>query len=80
MLLKPSWFSPKYVCEEAPFLPKIIWGYFAEFIRESCLVPLCILYLPIALYMYPFVKKYTKLDELILLNQITKECPETQIF
>ncbi|GMJ08928.1 hypothetical protein HRI_004562300 [Hibiscus trionum] len=30
--------------EEAPLLPKL-WGYFAEFLRESCLVPLGILYL-----------------------------------
>lgn len=33
------------LCEEAPLLPKLR-GYFAEFLRESCLAPLGILYLP----------------------------------
>ncbi|XLR34751.1 hypothetical protein S83_062651, partial [Arachis hypogaea] len=31
--------------EEAPLLLKL-WGYFTEFLRESCLAPLDILYLP----------------------------------
>ncbi|KAG9455508.1 hypothetical protein H6P81_000016 [Aristolochia fimbriata] len=33
------------LCEEAPLLPKLR-GYFAEFLRESCLAPLGILYPP----------------------------------
>ncbi|KAG4154841.1 hypothetical protein ERO13_D03G074976v2 [Gossypium hirsutum] len=46
------------LCEEAPLLPKLR-GYFAEFLRESCLVPLGILYLPTCVgfgYRYPFVE------------------------
>lgn len=47
-----------FVCEEAPLLPKLR-GYFAEFLRESCLAPLGILYLPTCVgfgYRYPFVE------------------------
>ncbi|CAN6447358.1 unnamed protein product [Victoria cruziana] len=46
------------LCEEAPLLPKLR-GYFAEFLRESCLAPLGILYLPTYVsfgYRYPFVE------------------------
>ncbi|KAK7391136.1 hypothetical protein VNO78_19534 [Psophocarpus tetragonolobus] len=46
------------LCEEAPLLPKLR-GYFAEFLRESCLTPLGILYLPTCVsfgYRYPFVE------------------------
>ena len=46
------------LCEEAPLLPKLR-GYFAEFLRESCLAPLGILYLPTGVgfgYRYPFVE------------------------
>ncbi|PWA74212.1 hypothetical protein CTI12_AA254690 [Artemisia annua] len=46
------------LCEEAPLLPKLR-GYFAEFLTESCLAPLGILYLPTCVgfgYMYPFVE------------------------
>ncbi|KAG6467947.1 hypothetical protein ZIOFF_072512 [Zingiber officinale] len=46
------------LCEEAPLLPKLR-GYFAEFLRESCLAPLGILYLPTSVgfgYRYPFVE------------------------
>ncbi|CAN6446823.1 unnamed protein product [Victoria cruziana] len=46
------------LCEEAPLLPKLR-GYFAEFLRESCLVPLGILYLPTCVgfgYRYPFIE------------------------
>ncbi|KAK2636900.1 hypothetical protein Ddye_031692 [Dipteronia dyeriana] len=46
------------LCEEAPLLPKLL-GYFAEFLRESCLAPLGILYLPTCVgfgYRYPFVE------------------------
>ncbi|RDX95369.1 hypothetical protein CR513_22134, partial [Mucuna pruriens] len=39
-------------CEEAPLLLKL-WGYFAEFHRESCLAPLCILYLPTCALTHP---------------------------
>ena len=45
-------------CEGAPLLPKLR-GYFAEFLRESCLAPLGILYLPTCVgfgYRYPFVE------------------------
>ena len=41
-----------------PLLPKLR-GYFAEFLRESCLAPLGILYLPTCVglgYRYPFVE------------------------
>ncbi|TYH76817.1 hypothetical protein ES332_D04G112800v1 [Gossypium tomentosum] len=44
------------LCEEAPLLPKLR-GYFVEFLRESCLAPLGILYLPTCVsfrYRYPF--------------------------
>ncbi|KAL0919900.1 hypothetical protein M5K25_012026 [Dendrobium thyrsiflorum] len=44
--------------EEAPLLPKLR-GYFAEFLRENCLAPLCILYLPTCVgfgYRYPLVE------------------------
>lgn len=44
--------------EGAPLLPKL-QGYFAEFLRESCLAPLGILYLPTCGgfgYRYPFVE------------------------
>ncbi|CAH1440937.1 unnamed protein product [Lactuca virosa] len=44
--------------EEAPLLPKLL-GYFVEFLRESCLLPLGILYLPTRVsfgYKYPFVE------------------------
>ena len=44
--------------KEAPLLPKLR-GYFAEFLRESCLAPLGILYLPTCVgfgYRYPFVE------------------------
>ncbi|KAK8966107.1 hypothetical protein KSP40_PGU004744 [Platanthera guangdongensis] len=44
--------------EEAPILSKLR-GYFAEFLRESCLAPLGILYLPTCVgfgYRYPFVE------------------------
>ena len=44
--------------EEALLLPKLR-GYFAEFLRESCLAPLGILYLPTCVsfgYRYPFVE------------------------
>ncbi|ERN19185.1 hypothetical protein AMTR_s00061p00179720 [Amborella trichopoda] len=46
------------LCEEAPLLPKLR-GNFAEFLRENCLVPLGILYLPTCVvfgYRYPFVE------------------------
>lgn len=46
------------LCEEAPLLPKL-WDYFAEFLRENCLAPLDILYLPTCVdfgYKYPFVE------------------------
>ncbi|CAN6462614.1 unnamed protein product [Victoria cruziana] len=46
------------LCEEAPLLPKLR-GYFAEFLRESCLAPLGIFYLPTCVsfgYRYPFVE------------------------
>lgn len=46
------------LCEGAPLLPKLR-GYFAEFLRESCLAPLGILYLPTGVgfgYRYPFVE------------------------
>ncbi|KAK8632807.1 hypothetical protein V6N13_073187 [Hibiscus sabdariffa] len=46
------------LCEEAPLLPKLR-GYFVEFLRESCLAPLGILYLPTCVgfgYRYPFVE------------------------
>ncbi|KAK9080989.1 hypothetical protein Scep_031022 [Stephania cephalantha] len=46
------------LCEEAPLLPKLR-GYFAEFLRESCLAPLGILYLPTCVgfgYRYLFVE------------------------
>ncbi|CAL9132321.1 unnamed protein product, partial [Musa textilis] len=44
--------------EEAPLLPKLR-GYFVEFLRESYLAPLGILYLPTCVdfgYRYPFVE------------------------
>ncbi|KAL8228516.1 hypothetical protein R6Q57_016100 [Mikania cordata] len=50
--------TPLCDCEEAPLLPKLR-GYFAEFLRESCLAPLGILYLPTCVgfgYRYPFVE------------------------
>ena len=46
------------LCEEAPLLLKLR-GYFAEFLRESCLATLGILYLPTCVcfrYKYPFVE------------------------
>ncbi|KAL4378393.1 hypothetical protein GQ457_02G018010 [Hibiscus cannabinus] len=46
------------LCEEAPLLPKLR-DYFVKFLRESCLVPLGILYLPTCVgfeYRYPFVE------------------------
>ncbi|CAN1149721.1 hypothetical protein LINPERHAP2_LOCUS17171, partial [Linum perenne] len=46
------------LCEEAPLLPKLR-DYFTKFLRESCLTPLGILYLPTCVdfeYMYPFVE------------------------
>ena len=46
------------LCVEAPLLSKL-QGYFAEFLRESCLAPLGILYLPTCVdfwYRYPFVE------------------------
>ncbi|TKY66849.1 ORF91 protein [Spatholobus suberectus] len=46
------------LCEEAPLLSEVT-GYFAEFLRESCLVPLGILYLATCVdfgYRYPFVE------------------------
>ncbi|KAB1670457.1 hypothetical protein ES319_1Z163400v1, partial [Gossypium barbadense] len=45
-------------CEEAHLLPKLL-GYFPKFLRESCLKPLGILYLPTCVgfgYKYPFVE------------------------
>ncbi|KAJ7942009.1 Cell wall-associated hydrolase [Quillaja saponaria] len=47
------------LCEEAPLLPKLR-GYFAEFLRESFLAPLGILYLPTCVgfrVQYPFLLK-----------------------
>ncbi|KAK1406313.1 hypothetical protein QVD17_41607 [Tagetes erecta] len=55
------------LCEEAPLLPKLR-GYFAEFLRESCLAPLGILYLPTCVgfgYRYPFVEGLHKLCGLV---------------
>ncbi|CAN6452617.1 unnamed protein product [Victoria cruziana] len=60
---QPPYMSPgpghcDLLCEEAPLLPKL-QGYFAEFLRESCLAPLGILYLPTCVgfgYRYPFVE------------------------
>ncbi|KAL2902004.1 Uncharacterized protein RDABS01_027086 [Bienertia sinuspersici] len=52
----PGHFDP--LCEGAPLLPKLR-GYFVEFLRESCLAPLGILYLPTCVgfeYRYPFVE------------------------
>ncbi|XLR52538.1 hypothetical protein S83_003210 [Arachis hypogaea] len=46
------------LCEGASLLPKLR-GYFVEFLRESCLSPLGILYLPTSVsfgYRYPFVE------------------------
>jgi len=46
------------LCEEAPLLPKLR-GYFADFLRESYLPPLGILYLPTCVgfgYKYPFIE------------------------
>ncbi|KAK7293757.1 hypothetical protein RJT34_16630 [Clitoria ternatea] len=46
------------LCEEPPLLPKLR-GYFAEFLRESCLTSQGILYLPTCVgfgYRYPFVE------------------------
>ncbi|PPS07119.1 hypothetical protein GOBAR_AA13524 [Gossypium barbadense] len=53
---EPGHYDP--FCKEAPLLLKL-WGYFFEFLRESCLTPLGILYLPICVsfrYRYPFVE------------------------
>jgi len=50
--------SLRPLCEEVPLLPKLR-GYFAEFLRERCLTPLGILYLPTYVdfgYKYPFVE------------------------
>lgn len=45
-------------CLEAPFLSKL-WGYFSEFLWESCLAHLGILYLPTCVdfeFRYPLLK------------------------
>ena len=55
---RPGLVTATPLCEEAPLLPKLR-GYFAEFLRESCLAPLGILYLPTCVgfgYRYPFVE------------------------
>lgn len=55
---RPGLVTATPFCEGAPLLPKLR-GYFAEFLRESCLVPLGILYLPTCVgfgYRYPFVE------------------------
>ncbi|KAL4287296.1 hypothetical protein HN51_054911 [Arachis hypogaea] len=52
----PGHYDP--LCEGAPLLPKLR-GYFSEFLRESYLAPLGILYLPTGVgfgYRYPFVE------------------------
>ncbi|KAF1879999.1 hypothetical protein Lal_00022126, partial [Lupinus albus] len=51
--------SLRPLCEETPLLPKKLRGYFAEFLRGSCLAPLGIVYLPTYVgfgYRYPFVE------------------------
>ncbi|RYR08404.1 hypothetical protein HN51_070312 [Arachis hypogaea] len=48
------------LCEGAPLLPKL-QGYFAEFLRESCLAPLGILYLPTGVdfgYRFQLLKEF----------------------
>ncbi|KAJ7941265.1 Cell wall-associated hydrolase, partial [Quillaja saponaria] len=53
---RPGLVTSDPLCEEAPLLPKLR-GYFAEFLRESCLAPLGILYLPTCVgfgYRLPF--------------------------
>ncbi|KAK7285225.1 hypothetical protein RJT34_19989 [Clitoria ternatea] len=53
---RPGHYDP--LCEEAPLLPKLR-GYFTEFLRESYLAPLGIIYLPTCVdfrYRYPFVE------------------------
>ncbi|TYI30076.1 hypothetical protein ES332_A05G359600v1 [Gossypium tomentosum] len=53
---EPGHYDP--FCKEAPLLLKL-WDYFFEFLRESCLTPLGILYLPTCVsfrYRYPFVE------------------------
>ena len=55
---RPGLVTATPFCEGAPLLPKLR-GYFAEFLRESCLAPLGILYLPTCVgfgYRYPFVE------------------------
>ena len=55
---RPGLVTAAPFCEGAPLLPKLR-GYFAEFLRESCLAPLGILYLPTCVgfgYRYPFVE------------------------
>jgi hypothetical protein len=42
---RPGLVTTTPFCEGAPLLPKL-QGYFVEFLRESCLAPLGILYLP----------------------------------
>ncbi|CAA7049230.1 unnamed protein product [Microthlaspi erraticum] len=64
------------LCEEAPLLPKLR-GYFAEFLRESCLAPLGILYLPTCVgfgYRYPFVEGRSSFSWEYTLVRI--QCPE----
>ncbi|KAL5156482.1 hypothetical protein HKD37_15G041436 [Glycine soja] len=49
------------LCEEAPLLLKLR-NYFIEFLKESCLAPLGILYLPTCVdfrYRYPFVEGHS---------------------
>ena len=55
---RPGLVTATPFCEGAPLLPKLR-GDFAEFLRESCLAPLGILYLPTCVgfgYRYPFVE------------------------
>ena len=55
---RPGLVTATPFCEGAPLLPKLR-GYFAEFLRESCLAPLGILYLPTCVgfgYRYPLAQ------------------------
>lgn len=68
------------LCEEAPLLPKLR-GYFAEFLRESCLAPLGILYLPTCVgfgYRYPFVEGRSSFSWEYGINYFSAGAPGTR--
>ena len=68
------------LCEEAPFLPKLR-GYFAVFLRESCLAPLGILYLPTCVgfgYRYPFDEGRLSFSWEYAINYFSARAPGTR--